>query len=195
MTEKRFVYYEHKGADYILDTPNKSLDFIEMLGDCLEAEEIVDLLNCLNEENEQLKQFKEKVFALIDKEIARNEEAIKWEKETIADSGSIEVYNYMLNRLKKELQEMTETKRFLIDYAGELIDLNNHKFIDYGDECCKLLNDLHDENQELKKKNKQLSICEKRIIELKKENKQLKQHNTELINKIDFLERVIGGDV
>ena len=56
MTEKRFVYYEHKGADYILDTPNKSLDFIEMLGDCLEAEEIVDLLNCLNDENKQLKQ-------------------------------------------------------------------------------------------------------------------------------------------
>lgn len=55
MTQKRFVYYEHKGADYILDTPNESLDFIEMLGDCLEAEEIVDLLNCLNDENEQLK--------------------------------------------------------------------------------------------------------------------------------------------
>lgn len=49
-------------------------------------------------------------------------------------------------------------KRFLIDDAGELIDLNNHKFIDYGDECCKLLNDLYDENQELKKKNKELSI-------------------------------------
>ena len=56
MTEKRFVYYEHKGADYILDAPNKSLDFIEMLGDCLEAEEIVDLLNDLSEENEVLKQ-------------------------------------------------------------------------------------------------------------------------------------------
>lgn len=57
MTEtKRFVYYEHKGADYILDTPNESLDFIEMLGDCLEAEEIVDLLNELSNENEQLKQ-------------------------------------------------------------------------------------------------------------------------------------------
>ena len=55
MAEKRFVYYEHKGADYILDTTNKSLDFIEMLGDCLEAEEIVDLLNCLNDENEELK--------------------------------------------------------------------------------------------------------------------------------------------
>ena len=27
------------------------------------------------------------------------------------------------------------------------------------------------------------------------ENEQLKQHNTELVNKIDFLERVIDGDV
>ena len=106
MTEtKRFVYYEHKGADYILDTPNKSLDFIEMLGDCLEAEEIVDLLNCLNEENEQLKQFKEKVFTLIDKEIARNEEAIEWGKESGADSGATGFYNHMLKRLKKELSE------------------------------------------------------------------------------------------
>lgn len=55
MTEKRFEYYEHKGADYILDTPNKSLDFIEMLGDCLEAEEIVDLLNELSDECDFLK--------------------------------------------------------------------------------------------------------------------------------------------
>ena len=66
MTEKRFVYYEHKGADYILDTPNKSLDFIEMLGDCLEAEEIVDLLNCLNDENEQLKQHNTELINKID---------------------------------------------------------------------------------------------------------------------------------
>ena len=105
MTEKRFVYYEHKGADYILDTPNESLDFIEMLGDCLEAEEIVDLLNELNDENEELKQFKEKIFTSIEKEIARNEEAIEWGKETGADSGSIGFYNHMLKRLKKELKE------------------------------------------------------------------------------------------
>ena len=45
---------------------------------------------------------------------------------------------------------MTENKRFLIGDASELIDFDNHKFIDYGDECCKLLNELHDENQELK---------------------------------------------
>ena len=66
MTEKRFVYYEHKGADYILDAPNKSLDFIEMLGDCLEAEEIVDLLNCLNDKNKQLKQHNTELINKID---------------------------------------------------------------------------------------------------------------------------------
>ena len=65
---------------------------------------IVDLLNCLNDENEELKQFKEKVFTWIDKEIARNEEAIKWGKETGADSGSMGFYNDMLKMLQKELQ-------------------------------------------------------------------------------------------
>lgn len=33
------------------------------------------------------------------------------------------------------------------------------------------------------------------LNELNDENEQLKQHNTELVNKIDFLERVIDGDV
>ena len=33
------------------------------------------------------------------------------------------------------------------------------------------------------------------LNELADENEQLKQYNTELINKIDFLERVIDGDV
>lgn len=94
---------------------------------------------------------------------------------------------------------MTENKRFLIGDAGELIDLNNHKFIDYGDECCKLLNELNDENHVLKKPyadeyNEANSMTVK-ISELTEENEQLKQRNTELINKIDFLERVIDGDV
>ena len=55
MTEKRFVYYEHKGADYILEEPNTDLDFIEMLGDTLDAEEITDSLNELYDENKKLK--------------------------------------------------------------------------------------------------------------------------------------------
>lgn len=54
--KKRFVYYEHKGADYILEDPNTELDFIEMLGDCLEPEEITDKLNKLYDENKRLKQ-------------------------------------------------------------------------------------------------------------------------------------------
>ena len=33
------------------------------------------------------------------------------------------------------------------------------------------------------------------LNELNDENRQLKQHNAELINKIDFLERIIDGDV
>ena len=33
------------------------------------------------------------------------------------------------------------------------------------------------------------------LNELADENEELKQHNTELVNKIDFLERVIDGDM
>ena len=65
----------------------------------------VDKIKEVEKENEQLKQFKEKVFTCIDKEIARNEEAIEWGKETGVDSNSIGYYNQMLNRLKKELSE------------------------------------------------------------------------------------------
>ena len=69
-----------------------------------------------------------------------------------------------------------------------------------------LLNELAEENEQLRKENDMLS-CELsvsankeisrncRIVELEEENEQLKQHNVELINKIDFLERVIDGDV
>ena len=68
------------------------------------------------------------------------------------------------------------------------------------------LNELAEENEQLRKENDMLS-CELsvsankeisrncRIAELEEGNEQLKQHNVELINKIDFLERIIGGDV
>ena len=121
MTEKRFVYCEHKGADYILDTPNESLDFIEMLGDCLEAEEIVDLLNELNDENDELKQFKEKIFTSIEKEIARNEKTIEWKKETL------DLLNELLD-VNEQLKQQNEFLKKRCDEYWEEAGLNSNYF-------------------------------------------------------------------
>lgn len=80
--------------------------------------------------------------------------------------------------MKGGKEDMTENKRFLIDDAGELIDLNNHKFIDYGDECCKLLNELSDENERLKiflkALNEESSLANRDCDILEEENEQLK---------------------
>ena len=52
--------------------------------------------------------------------------------------------------------------------------------------------DLLNENEQLKQGlNDDLEL----IGQLQEENEQLKQRNTELINKIDFLERVIDGNL
>lgn len=93
---------------------------------------------------------------------------------------------------------MIENKRFLIDDTGELIDLKNLKFIDYGDECCKLLNDLYDENQKLKEANqdlqykigevtnllhKEIKTSKNAFYGLMQENKELRQKIAQLKNK------------
>ena len=96
MTEKRFerIYadvdvfcrdHNAKGAsqlieredyDRIVDLLNEQHEQIERLKENFRA---LDEVKCeLVEENEQLKQFKEKVFTLIDKEIAQTEEALEW---------------------------------------------------------------------------------------------------------------------
>lgn len=93
------------GKRFKLDSEIGFIDTQKCGGDTMTLFEVVVELNKLNEENGQLKQFQEKVFSWIDKEIAQNEEAIEWGKETGANSGAIGFYNHMLNRLKKELQE------------------------------------------------------------------------------------------
>ena len=81
---------------------------------------------------------------------------------------------------------MTETKRFwilntLTEYSGIK---DKDKLLTFN-EVVDLLNELNDENKKLKQDLKELSD----------ENERLKQRNTELVNKIDFLERIIDGDV
>ena len=70
---------------------------------------------------------------------------------------------------------------------------------DEMEDLCLLLNELNDENKKLKMflkaVNEELDLANRDCDILEEENEQLKQHNTELINKIDFLERVIDGDV
>ncbi len=97
MIAKRFIP--------IFDGTDKRVVGAKDNGKIISFMDMFDLLNDLSDENEQLEQFKEKVFTWIDKEIVRNEEAIEWGKETGIDTGAMGFYNHMLKRLKKELEE------------------------------------------------------------------------------------------
>ena len=61
------------------------------------------------------------------------------------------------------------------------------------------VNALYEEKEKLKMflkaVNEELDLANRDCDILEEENKQLKQHITELVNKIDFLERVIDGDM
>lgn len=63
---------------------------------------------------------------------------------------------------------------------------------DEMEDLCLLLNEQHEQIERLKDNFRALDEVK---CELADENEELKQHNTELINKIDFLERIIDGDV
>lgn len=111
---------------------------------------------------------------------------------------------------------MTENKRFTMchkqnDINGwtmSIVDLETKEPFNYTtyevhsssitdtkdemEDLCLLLNEQHEQIERLKENFRALEEVK---CELAEENEQLKQHNTELINKIDFLERVIDGDV
>ena len=101
---------------------------------------------------------------------------------------------------------MTE-KRFERIYADVDVFCRDHNAKEVSqlieredyDRIVDLLNEQHEQIEDLKDANvrccNEYSYFHKRMIQVEKENEQLKQYNTELINKIDFLERVIDGDV
>lgn len=93
MTEKRF---EADKYNEIWDNGDFLLSF----------DQTVDLLNQLNDENEELKQFKEDVFAKIDMHLRMLPTAV--DNEFNEEDGDPSLYTgaiYMLETLKKELQE------------------------------------------------------------------------------------------
>ena len=111
---------------------------------------------------------------------------------------------------------MTENKRFTMcheqnDINGwtmSIVDWQTKEPFDYTtyevhsssitdtkdemEDLCLLLNEQHEQIERLKGNFRALDEVK---CELAEENEKLKQRNIELINKIDFLERVIDGDV
>ena len=83
---------------------------------------------------------------------------------------------------------------------GTLTDINFDKFNKESayaliDEVNALYKEKEKLKMFLKAVNEELDLANKDCDILEEENEQLKQHNTELVNKIDFLERVIDGDM
>ena len=114
MTEKRFVYYEHKGADYILENPNTDLDFIEMLGDCLDEKEIVNRLNGLYEENKELEQQKERYKRLSEIREKEINNRILTINEFIDDySDDYRIKNVLLDLFYSEVKEYDLSKKYM----------------------------------------------------------------------------------
>lgn len=90
---------------------------------------------------------------------------------------------------------MTE-KRFMLDDAGEIIDLTNNKFIEYGNEVLDLLNAFYEENIRLKRDFDSCSHnwsimydeAKEKVEKLTEENWELEQENEQLKQQLKELE-------
>ena len=200
MTE-RFKVLEHKGQDYIFDTNdaigfgNPNVDLIELLGSSLNADEIVDLLNELNDENQYLKSLK------------WNQDCINEISIGIQQRQSLEMEN---EQLKQQIRDMS---RF--EHTGEHIRLSinietgklqrhiyatGQWFGDFDRVLCENWISKEDYqkfidrvievyNTEFKGDDGMTAEVVKqnnRIYELEKENEQLKQSNERIIKDIDL---------
>ena len=100
MTEKRFERI-YEDVDVFCRVHNAK--GVSQLIEREDYDRIVDLLNELNDENDELKHFKEKIFTSIEKEIARNEKTIEWKKETLD----------LLNELPDVNEQLKQQNEFL----------------------------------------------------------------------------------
>ena len=89
---------------------------------------IVYLLNELSEENKQLKQFKEKIFTSIEKEIARNKKTIEWGKKTLDLLNEFYEINKKLHDENEELKKENEFLKKRCNEYWEEAGLNNDYF-------------------------------------------------------------------
>ena len=87
---------------------------------------------------------------------------------------------------------MTE-KRFKIHSMIQGMDIGETMDLEVCEELIKKYGSSSDIDLLITNNGNDMTYQE--VVDLLNENEQLKQHNTELINKIDFLERIIDGDM
>ena len=87
---------------------------------------------------------------------------------------------------------MTE-KRFKIHSMIQGMDIGETMDLEVCEELIKKYGSSSDIDLLITNNGKDMTYQE--VVDLLNENEELKQYNDELINKIDFLERIIDGDV
>ena len=121
---------------------------------------------------------------------------VDWQTKEPFDYTTYEVHSSSITDTKDEMEDLCLLLNELND-ENQLLHKMIEDAIDHKEDTFELnmLFSYKELNNICKEMSWELSEKEIKINQLEKENKQLKQHNTELINKIDFLERVIDGDM
>ena len=125
ITEKRF---ERIYADVDVFCRDHNAKGASQLIERNDYDRIVYLLNELAEENKQLKQFKEKIFTSIEKEIARNKKTIEWEKKTLDLLNEYYEINKKLHDENEELKKENEFLKKRCNEYWEEAELNSDYF-------------------------------------------------------------------
>ena len=83
-------------------------------------------------------------------------------------------------------------KRFMLDDAGEIIDLQTHQFIEYGNEMCELLNSLDEEIKQLQDKlDVHIALTDNERTKIKNYIKKIEKENQQQKETIKILQSEI----